>query len=77
MTVKRPKLPRVERIYVEVARTFRTTREALHMTQEQLAKRVGLTRTSIVNFEAGRQRCMLHQIERMARVLHIKFLRLI
>jgi DNA-binding XRE family transcriptional regulator len=71
------KLRRVERIYIEVARTFRTTRKARRMTQEQLAKRVGLTRTSVVNFESGRQRCMLHQIERMARVLHIKFLRLV
>lgn len=77
MSKRRPKLPRVERIYVEVARTMRTTREQLGITQEELAKRIKVTRTSVVNFEAGRQRFMLHNIERMARVLHVKFLRLI
>ena len=46
-------------------------RSALGMSQEQLANAVGLTRTSITNIEAGRQRVLLHDVERFATVLHV------
>lgn len=60
----------VEAIYGAVGMRVRYIREAIGMTQEQLAKAVGLTRTSMVNFENGKQRCMLHNIERMAKALN-------
>lgn len=41
-------------------------REALGLTQEEVAKRVGLTRTSIVNIEAGKQRILLADVDRFA-----------
>lgn len=36
------------------------------LTQEEVAKRVGLTRTSITNIEKGRQRIQLHQLYDLA-----------
>lgn len=38
----------------ELGARIRTARNATGMTQEQLAPRAGLTRTSIANIEAGR-----------------------
>lgn len=46
-----------------------TAREKTELTQERLAARVGLSRTSIVNVEAGRQRVPLHQLYRIAGAL--------
>ena len=61
--------PKVEPIYGAISSRVRYMRETLGVTQEELAKRIGLTRTSLVNFENGNQRCMLHTIEDMARAL--------
>lgn len=56
----------VEPIYAAIGSRVRYVRETLGISQAELARAVGLTRTSLVNFEAGRQRCMLHSIEAMA-----------
>ncbi|GLQ48388.1 hypothetical protein GCM10007862_34390 [Dyella lipolytica] len=42
---------------------LREGREAAGLTQDQLAKAVGLSRTSVTNIERGRQRLMLDQFE--------------
>jgi transcriptional regulator with XRE-family HTH domain len=60
----------IEPIYGAIGMRVRYIREAVGMTQADLAKRCGLTRTSLVNFEGGRQRCMLHTIEAMAQALN-------
>lgn len=39
----------------------RELREKKSVTQEELARRVDLSRTSITNIEKGRQRVLLHQ----------------
>jgi len=59
-----------EAIYAAIGSRVRYLREALGMSQAELAKAVGLTRTSLTNFEGGRQRAMLHTIEQMAAALH-------
>lgn len=41
-------------------------RNVLGWTQNELAKKVGLTRTSITNIEAGRQRILMHDVEKFA-----------
>ena len=41
-------------------------REALGWTQADLAKRIALTRTSVANIEAGRQRVLLHDVEKIS-----------
>lgn len=47
------------------------TREMLGLTQLELSKRVGLTRTSVVNIEAGRQRILMHHVEKFAAAFQI------
>ena len=42
------------------------------MTQDGLAKMVGLTRTSITNVEKGRQKFLLHTLTDIARVLQVE-----
>ena len=60
----------VEAVYQAVAARVRMIREALGLTQDELAKRVkGLERASIVNFETGRQRIPMHKIEAVAEAL--------
>jgi transcriptional regulator with XRE-family HTH domain len=44
-------------------------RTTLGMTQEELAAKVGLRRPSVANFETGRQRFLLHVVERFASAL--------
>ena len=39
------------------------------LTQDELARRVALTRTSITNIEKGRQRVMLHTLAQIAEAL--------
>lgn len=60
----------VETVYAAIGMRVRYIREALGMTQAELGRRIGMERTTIVNFENGRQRCMLHTIEAMAVALN-------
>lgn len=59
----------VEAIYVRFGRELRRVRRDKGLTQEELAARVGLGRTSIVNIEAGLQRIHLHTLFQLARAL--------
>jgi transcriptional regulator with XRE-family HTH domain len=47
------------------------------ITQEQLAKAAGLSRVSVVNIEAGRQKLLLHHAIVMADVLGVSLAELI
>lgn len=49
----------------------RVARDRAGMTQAELAKAVGLTRTSITNVEAGRQRPLLCQAYDLAQALSV------
>ena len=48
--------------YADVGRRIRQARIKIGQTQEGLASLVGLTRTSIVNIEKGRQKILLHTL---------------
>lgn len=50
----------------------RVLREEKNVTQEELARRVDLSRTSITNIEKGRQRVLLHQLVEIASALDAK-----
>jgi transcriptional regulator with XRE-family HTH domain len=58
-----------DRIYRVFGARLRELREEKSVTQEELARRVDLSRTSITNIEKGRQRVMLHQMVDLARAL--------
>jgi transcriptional regulator with XRE-family HTH domain len=47
----------------------RELREERKVTQDELARRVALSRTSITNIERGRQRVLLHQMMEIAQAL--------
>ena len=58
--------------YVALGKVLRELRRRLGMTQEFLAAKIGLSRTSIVNIEMSRQTVQLADIFAFARALNIK-----
>jgi len=52
----------IELIYKEFGKLIKKSRTAANLTQAGLAKRVGLSRTSITNIEKGRQHINLHML---------------
>ena len=64
-------------VYINVGARIRDERERRNVSQEILADRVGLTRTSITNIEKGRQKVLLHTLLDIARVLNLKPTRLL
>jgi transcriptional regulator with XRE-family HTH domain len=58
--------PPMEPIYLAIGAKIVMMRTALGLTQEDISKRIGLTRASIANIETGRQRILLHDLERIA-----------
>lgn len=67
----------VERIYKIVGYSIKLERKAIGMTQTELGNKIGLNRASISNIELGRQRIMLHDIEKTAEVLKVKLTELL
>ncbi len=60
-------------LYVAFGRLVRLHRKRLDgMTQEQLGRRVGLSRPSVANIERGRQNVALHQIFAIAEALRVQ-----
>ena len=57
--------------YPKLGGLFRTYRQQAGLTQEELAGQMGLKRTSIVNFEAGRQDMPLKKVLKLASLLKI------
>jgi transcriptional regulator with XRE-family HTH domain len=66
-----PADPAVDRLYRLVGERVRDAREGLKLTQEDLARSIGVARTSITNVEKGRQKLPLHQLHRIALVLRV------
>ena len=63
-----------ERFYRELGDRIRQHRERSErsMTQEELGRRVKLSRTSIVNIEKGRQHLAAHQVYQFAEALKVR-----
>ena len=59
----------LEPVYQAVGARIRMIRDAIGIQQDDLAKRTKLSRASIANIEAGRQRLQLHQLEKIAQAL--------
>jgi transcriptional regulator with XRE-family HTH domain len=66
-----------DEIYRGVGRKVRQTRENQRLSQDLLAKHLGISRTSMVNIEAGRQRAPLHVLWQIAELLETKLTLLI
>jgi DNA-binding XRE family transcriptional regulator len=69
----------VEELYGAIGRKIRAARERStpRLSQDKLAKRLGISRASIVNIEAGRQRAPLHLLWKMAQTLKTELTMLI
>lgn len=64
-----PTLTREEVLYREIGRRIQCERKELGFNQIELAQEIGLTRTSIANIEAGRQRLPIHVLYAIAEAL--------
>jgi len=60
-----------DQLYSIMGKLIRTERERAKLTQDELAQRVGLTRTSISNIEGGRQKIQVHTLYAIAEALHV------
>lgn len=63
-------LPAVPDVDAEFGRRLRRARVAVDLSQDDVARAVGLSRTSITNIEAGRQRVGLSQLYALATAVH-------
>lgn len=67
----------IDALYADVGRRVRSARVSITQerreawTQEQLARKLGLTRSSVANLEAGRQRIPLHILFLIAENLRV------
>jgi transcriptional regulator with XRE-family HTH domain len=61
----------IRTFYSHLGRCARDAREAAGVTQEQLAAHLGLTRGSVANLEAGRQRVSAYHLVVIAAVLDV------
>jgi len=61
----------IELLYMTLGRKLRETRERSvpRLSQAKIAKRLGISRASIVNIEAGRQHAPLHLLWKIAQIL--------
>lgn len=59
------------KLYKLLGENVRKYRSQLGLTQEQLADKIELTRTSVVNIERGKQNTPLHLLLTMAEVFNI------
>jgi transcriptional regulator with XRE-family HTH domain len=57
--------------YTEFGRRIRAARERAGLTQDALAARVSLSRTSVTNIERGRQKVLLHTFCDLAAALGV------
>ncbi|MBZ5591220.1 MAG: helix-turn-helix domain-containing protein [Acidobacteriia bacterium] len=58
--------------YPRFGQTLRKARKTSGLSQEDLAKAVGLNRTSVSNIEKGRQKILLHTFCDLLRVLNVE-----
>lgn len=61
-----------EGYYRELGQRVQRARVRQKLTQKNLGALVGLTRTSIVNIERGRQKVLAHTLVRLAHALHVE-----
>lgn len=60
-----------ERLYITVGKLIRRARETVNLSQEDLSSQLGLTRTSISNFERGKQHIQIHTLYQIADILNV------
>ena len=69
--------PSDDALYALLGDRVKNARVAAKLSQDQLAKKLGLHRVSVVNIEKGRQRPPLHVLSHFARELKVELIQLI
>jgi transcriptional regulator with XRE-family HTH domain len=62
----------IDRFYLELGRRVREARTDAGVTQAHLAEEIQMTRSSVANLEAGRQRVPLHLLFAIADMLSVE-----
>lgn len=62
--------PDIDVIYRLIGAKINSVRDALGWTQEDLAMRTNMSRSSIANIELGNQRILLGDVEKFAKAFH-------
>jgi len=62
----------VNRFYVRLGELIRGARTQRRLSQDAVAKRVRLNRTSVTNIERGRQKLLVHTLVDFARALDVE-----
>ena len=60
-----------EQIYFIIGRKIKETRTRLSITQTELAKKIGMVRTSLTNIESGEQKLPIHVLYKIADILKV------
>ncbi len=55
--------------FKEIGKKIQSARESSRMTQAELAEKLGITQAAMSNYELGKRRLYLHQIQEIAEVL--------
>jgi transcriptional regulator with XRE-family HTH domain len=63
---------RAEALYLEFGARVKASRLDLGLRQEAVAEHLSLSRTSVSNIEAGRQRLLLHQAVALAELFSVR-----
>jgi transcriptional regulator with XRE-family HTH domain len=67
----------LRRFYTRLGGNIRSIRVSAGLSQASLAERIGFTRASVSNLEAGRQRIALHLFVQIAQALDVEASRLL
>ena len=69
--MKRPRFEDNRDFYGAVGNQIALFRKSRRITQEDLAGRISMTRTSVINIEKGRQQVLVHTLLDIARALRV------
>ncbi len=58
-------------IYKDIGMIIRARRKALKMTQDELSRKLGISRGALANVETGRQNILVHQLYNYASKLEL------
>jgi transcriptional regulator with XRE-family HTH domain len=61
----------IDPIYTVLGAAIRQQRESVGMTQDALASKVSISRTSVTNIERGRQSLLVHQLLKFSTALGV------
>jgi transcriptional regulator with XRE-family HTH domain len=67
----------IDQLYIAIGRRVKEARQHAGLTQTELASRLELTRSSVANIEAGRQRVTIHWLIQIAEELDVPVTRLL